>query len=118
MNPLKNIVLIFDVDGTLEVGDPPGPIPLSVLSYLKEKGFIVGIVGSWAKIPKEILSKLDFYYPGHPEKPKWLSEVCKKFNPIIAFYIADEERDREACREARVTYIRPEDFRLRVSIET
>ena len=105
-------MLVFDVDGTLEVGRPPGPIMLKTLLYLKKRGFIVGIVGSWAKVPKEILTELDFHYPGHPEKPRWLSTICEKYSPIILFYVADEERDREVCRQVGVTYVRPEDFRV------
>lgn len=109
---MKDVVLVFDVDGTLEVGNPPGPIPLKTLLYLKEKDFIVGIVGSWDKIPERTLAKLDFHYPGHPEKPKWLSKVRERYSPTIVLYIADEERDRDACKRAGVTYVKPEDFRI------
>ncbi len=112
---MRGVLLIFDVDGTLTVGDPPGPIPPSLLVELKRRGFTVGVVGSWSKVPGDVLAELDFHYPGHPEKPRWLSEACRRYSPVIAIYVADEERDREACRLAGITYVRPEDFRARLT---
>jgi hypothetical protein len=36
------ILVSFDIDGTLEFGDPPGPIPLAVVQRAKTLGFLVG----------------------------------------------------------------------------
>lgn len=36
------ILVSFDIDGTLECGDPPGPVPLAMVRRAKELGFIVG----------------------------------------------------------------------------
>ena len=35
-------VISFDIDGTLEVGDPPGPISIAYVLSAIEKGYIVG----------------------------------------------------------------------------
>lgn len=35
-------LLSFDIDGTLEIGDPPGPIPLAAVHRALELGFVVG----------------------------------------------------------------------------
>lgn len=35
-------VLSFDIDGTLEVGEPPGPITLAMVRRAKELGYLVG----------------------------------------------------------------------------
>jgi len=37
-----NILISFDIDGTLEVGDPPGPIGLEVVRRARMRGYIVG----------------------------------------------------------------------------
>ncbi len=39
---MRRILISFDVDGTLEVGDPPGPIPIDFVRAVKELGHIVG----------------------------------------------------------------------------
>jgi phosphoglycolate phosphatase-like HAD superfamily hydrolase len=36
------IVLSFDIDGTMEFGDPPGPISAEVVRHLAGRGYVVG----------------------------------------------------------------------------
>ena len=36
------ILLSFDIDGTLETGDPPGPITLEIVIRARELGCIIG----------------------------------------------------------------------------
>jgi hypothetical protein len=31
--PVPRVLLSVDIDGTLEVGDPPGPLPLALLRW-------------------------------------------------------------------------------------
>ena len=103
------VVVAFDVDGTLEVGNPPGPIKLSELKRLKELGLVVGIVGAFEKV-KRIISDLEFYYPGHPHKPKYLKEIKERYNPVIAIYVGDDDADRVAALSSGFIYVRPEDY--------
>ena len=36
------MIVSLDIDGTLEVGDPPGPLPLSLIEEAKRRGYVVG----------------------------------------------------------------------------
>ena len=36
------ILVSFDIDGTLETGDPPGPVPLHLVTEAKRRGYVVG----------------------------------------------------------------------------
>ena len=36
------IVVSFDIDGTLEVGEPPGIVPISVVRRAQQLGYLVG----------------------------------------------------------------------------
>ena len=36
------ILVSFDIDGTLECGDPPGPVPLELVRRAKREGFVIG----------------------------------------------------------------------------
>jgi hypothetical protein len=40
--PVLQRLISFDIDGTLEVGDPPGVIPLTAVRRAHELGFVVG----------------------------------------------------------------------------
>jgi hypothetical protein len=39
---MHRLLVSFDIDGTLETGDPPGPIPLSMIRSLQSSGVLVG----------------------------------------------------------------------------
>ena len=36
------ILISFDIDGTLEVGDPPGPLTMAMVRVVQDKGFLIG----------------------------------------------------------------------------
>ena len=36
------ILISFDIDGTLEVGDPPGPLTMDMVRIVQDKGFLIG----------------------------------------------------------------------------
>ena len=36
------ILVSFDIDGTLEAGDPPGPIPIAAVRKTRELGYTIG----------------------------------------------------------------------------
>ena len=36
------ILISFDIDGTLEVGDPPGPLTMEMVRIVQDKGFLIG----------------------------------------------------------------------------
>ena len=36
------VVVSFDIDGTLEIGDPPGIVPVELVRRAKAAGFLVG----------------------------------------------------------------------------
>jgi hypothetical protein len=37
-----NTVISFDIDGTLEMGDPPGPIGAEFLRWTRDRGYVIG----------------------------------------------------------------------------
>jgi hypothetical protein len=103
-------VVAFDVDGTLEYGDPEGPIKLERVKQLKDEGFSVGIIGAREKV-ENLLPNLDFYSPGDPLKPEGLREVKERFNPIMGIYVADRASDREAALQTGFCFMYADDFR-------
>ncbi len=115
----KKVVFAFDVDGTLEVGEPQGPVRLELLARIKRdcKESYVGTVGNLEKgreamkLCKSLYNfRLDFVLPGHPFKPLWLKWLKLLYKPTKAFYVGDEERDERAAKKAGYTYLSPADF--------
>ena len=106
-----SVMLVFDVHGTLECGDPRGPVRLKSLRALKAENFVVGIVGAYEKVQKRVHS-LDFYYDGDPHKDENLRKVMEEYKPKLAFYVADRPSDREVALKNGFCYVRPEDFTL------
>jgi len=39
---LGRILVSFDIDGTLEAGDPPGPVTFAVVAEAKARGYVIG----------------------------------------------------------------------------
>jgi hypothetical protein len=104
-----NVVIAFDVDGTLECGNPPGLIKIETVKRLKERGFIVGIIGAYKKVQQHI-NNLDFYLSGDPHKPENLRKVHETYKPTFCIYVADLPSDRVAALENGFSYIKSEDF--------
>lgn len=42
MEGLAAVLLSFDIDGTLEDGDPPGPLSMALAREALERGYVVG----------------------------------------------------------------------------
>ncbi|MCY3603962.1 MAG: hypothetical protein OXH12_12895, partial [Chloroflexi bacterium] len=36
------VLISFDIDGTLEVGDPPGVLTMDMVRLVRDKGFLIG----------------------------------------------------------------------------
>ena len=83
---MKRTVISFDIDGTLEVGDPPGCIPLARVHQAKTLGYIVGsssdrVVSDqtrlWEKhnVPMDFIGhkhRLDQVKERYPHTTRWI----------------------------------------------
>ena len=43
------VLVSFDIDGTMEFGEPPGPVPAAVARELFDRGYIVGVASDWPR---------------------------------------------------------------------
>ena len=85
------ILISFDIDGTLEVGDPPGIVTMEMVRIAQEKGFLIGscsdrpISGQRALWDQHNIP-VEFAVSKH-----MLPEVKAKFEADVYYHIGDRE---------------------------
>ena len=104
------ILISFDIDGTLEVGDPPGVLTMDMVRLAKEKGFLIGscsdrtMSGQRAIWDQHNIS-VDFAVPKH-----MLPEVKAKFKADVYYHIGDrEDLDKKYALEAGFEFLWPDE---------
>ena len=102
------ILISFDIDGTLEVGDPPGILTMELVRRTKEKGFLIGscsdrpLSGQRAIWDQHNIT-VDFVVSKH-----MLPEVKAKFEADVYYHIGDrEDLDRKPALEAGFEFLWP-----------
>lgn len=103
---LSNIIIAFDVDGTLEISG--GPIPVRRLQELRMAGVVVGVVGNWELAIKKI-NALDFYQAGIPDKASILRALGA--GRALKIYVGNELADKVQAEKAGWIFIWAKDFR-------
>lgn len=100
------ILISFDIDGTLEVGDPPGPVTLEMVRLAREKGCVIGTCSDRPlSVQKELLGRgnirMDFVSLKHQ-----LGEVNGAFGAERCYHIGDTELDRQFAVRAGFGFIK------------
>ena len=102
------ILISFDIDGTLEVGDPPGVLTMEMVRKAKAKGYLIGscsdrplsaqrVIWDQHNIPVEFVSS-----------KHQLPEVKAKFEADVYYHIGDrEDLDKRYALEAGFEFLWP-----------
>ena len=98
-------LISFDIDGTLEFGDPPGAITTDMVRRAKELGFLIGSCSDRFPSAQHALwadrnIKVDFVSPKH-----MLEEVKARFLAERYLHIGDRELDRQLARQAGFEFL-------------
>ena len=88
------ILISFDIDGTLEVGDPPGPVTMDMVRRAREIGCIIGTCSDRPlSVQKDLMEKqkipMDFV-----SLKQELGEVRESFMAERYYHIGDTELDQ------------------------
>ena len=104
------ILISFDIDGTLEVGDPPGVLTMDMVRRAREKGFLIGscsdrTMSGQRAIWEQNNIPVDFVVPKH-----MLSDVKAKFQAEAYYHIGDrEDLDKKYALEAGFEFLWPDE---------
>jgi phosphoglycolate phosphatase-like HAD superfamily hydrolase len=98
-------LISFDIDGTLEMGDPPGIITLDMVRRARQLGYLIG---SCSDRPISVQSRLweeqqiavDFTVLKHR-----LEDVRSQFSAAVYYHIGDTHADQHYAQRAGFRFI-------------
>ena len=100
-----SVLVSFDIDGTLEAGDPPGPITMGMVRKARAHGCIIG---SSSDRPLPVQQAI---WDRHGIEVSFISakqnllEVKSRFQADVYYHIGDTELDRQFALEAGFQFI-------------
>ncbi|HEY5867450.1 MAG TPA: HAD family hydrolase [Candidatus Tectomicrobia bacterium] len=101
-------LISFDIDGTLEVGDPPGYITMEMVRRAKDLGYIIGscsdrIISNQQRIWMDHGIAVAFTVLKHQ-----LDLVKARFNAEQYYHIGDTNMDRHYAERAGFAFLYPD----------
>lgn len=107
-------LISFDIDGTLEMGDPPGIITLDMVRRARQLGYLIGScsdrpISVQARLWEEQQIAVDFTVLKHR-----LEDVRDQFSAAIYYHIGDTHVDQHYAQRAGFQFIwaKADDVRL------
>jgi phosphoglycolate phosphatase-like HAD superfamily hydrolase len=91
--PPPRILVSFDIDGTMEFGDPPGPVPASVARELSDRGYIVGVASDWPRSSQQPLWSQHGIEPHFVGGKHHLHKVKEQFPADRYVHVGDTDVD-------------------------
>ena len=107
-------LISFDIDGTLEVGDPPGGITMEMVRQVQGLGYLIGscsdrTVSEQQRIWDAHGISVEFTVLKHR-----LDEVKEQFPAAEYYHVGDTEIDRRVSLEAGFNFLSVDDAVLRL----
>jgi hypothetical protein len=104
---VSRVTLIsFDIDGTLEVGEPPGIVPVALVREAKRLGYLVGScsdrpIGFQRDLWERLRIAVDFTVLKHH-----LADVKARFAATAYYHIGDTDTDDYYATAAGFSFLR------------
>jgi hypothetical protein len=114
--PARLFLVSFDIDGTLEAGDPPGLITFAQVAAMKERGYVIGSASDrtlseqraiWARAGIAV----DFTCHKHRLLASTAHFACQRM-----LHIGDTDLDAYYARLAGFEFLDATDFDIREKI--
>jgi hypothetical protein len=108
------ILVSFDIDGTMEFGDPPGPVSAAVARELFDRGYIVGVASDWPKSSQQPLWSQHGMEPYFVGGKHHLHEVREQFPADRYVHVGDTDVDERYALLAGFEFLHVEELILPV----
>ncbi len=116
MNPFDKrgthlaILISFDIDGTLEVGDPPGVLTMDMVRKARQKGFLIGSCSDRPISTQRIIWEQHDISIDFAVGKLMLPDVMAQFKADMYYHIGDrEDLDKKYALEAGFEFLWPEE---------
>jgi hypothetical protein len=96
----------FDIDGTLEVGDPPGVIPVTLVRLAQHRGYLVGSCSDRPLAYQRALWRRLEIAPDFTVLKHRLADVKTLFAAAAYFHVGDTDVDAFYASEAGFSFLR------------
>jgi hypothetical protein len=102
------ILISFDIDGTLEVGDPPGVLTMAMVKKVRELGFCIGSCSDRPISPQRAIWAQHNITIDFAVGKMMLPDVKARFVADRYYHIGDrEELDRKFALDAGCVFLWP-----------
>ncbi len=99
-------LISFDIDGTLEIGEPPGIVTVAMVHMAKRLGYLVGSCSDRPiSYQKEIWEALAIV-PDFTTLKHRLDEVKARFHAAAYYHIGDTDTDERYATAAGFRFLR------------
>jgi hypothetical protein len=98
-------LLSFDIDGTLEIGDPPGIIPISLVKRAKQLGYLIGSCSDRPISFQEATWAGLGMVPDFTVLKHRLGDVKARFAAAAYFHVGDTDIDEHFARLAGFVFL-------------
>lgn len=106
--PLVRCIFSFDIDGTLEVGDPPGPVTLDLVRRVKSLGHVIGSCSDRTLSEQASMWSRNDIEADFVSLKYQLPDILARFPSERAIHVGDSYVDRMYAEKADFTYLPPD----------
>ena len=96
----------FDIDGTLEVGDPPGIVTIQMVRSVKRRGHVIGSCSDRPVSYQRHLWERLAIVPDFTVLKHRLAEVRDRFAAAAYYHIGDAEADARYASDAGFRFLK------------
>ncbi len=102
-------LISFDIDGTLEVGDPPGAVTMDMVRWAQGAGYLIGSCSDRTIGNQERLWQEHGIVVAFTVLKQKLAELKARFQVEEYYHIGDSEVDRYVSKQAGFHFLQPGD---------
>ena len=95
----------FDIDGTLEAGDPPGPVTMNMVRKAQAHGCIIGSASDRPIPVQQAIWDRHGIEVSFVSSKQGLSEVKERFPAEAYYHIGDTDLDRQFALAAGFQFV-------------
>ncbi len=99
------VLVSFDIDGTLEAGDPPGPISMSMVRKAQAHGCIIGSSSDRPLPVQQAIWDRHSIEVSFVSAKQDLPDVKSRFSAAEYYHIGDTELDRQFALTAGFHFV-------------